>query len=74
MGFQFIQDPLDYSSRTHHSELDTYDHAPEGDMLQAAAVLAWFVYEAANRTEMLPRKALPAPLPPKKEPPLSAPR
>jgi len=73
-GFQFIQDPLDYRSRTHHSDLDTYDHAPEGDMLQAAAVLASFVYDAANRAEMLPRKQLPAPLPPKKESPLSAPR
>jgi len=73
-GFQFIQDPLDYDSRTHHSELDTYDHAPESDMLQAAAVLAVFVYQAANSPEMLPRKPLPAPLPPKKEPPLSAPR
>jgi hypothetical protein len=73
-GFQFIQDPLDYRSRTHHSELDTFDHAPAGDLLQAAAVLASFVYDAANRPEMLPRKALPPPLPPKREPALSSPR
>ena len=73
-GFQFIQDPLDYQSRTHHSELDTFDHAPAGDLLQAAAVLASFVYDAANRAEMLPRKPLPAPLPPKREATLSSPR
>src|SRR5262249_44954829 len=70
-GFQFIQDPLDYHSRTHHSDLDTFDHAPAGDLLQAAAVLASFVYDAANRPEMLPRKPLPPPLPPKREPSLS---
>ena len=73
-GFQFIQDPLDYRSRTHHSELDTFDHAPAGDLLQAAAVLASFVYDAANRPEMLPRKPLPPALPPKREPSLSSPR
>ena len=73
-AFQFIQDPLDYSTRTHHSELDTFDHAPAGDMMQAAAVLASFVYDAATRPEMLPRKPLPAPLPAKHEPRLSAPR
>jgi len=64
-GFQFIQDPLDYSTRTHHSNIDVYDHAQEGDLLQAAAVLASIVYDAATRPEMLPRKPLPKPLPPK---------
>jgi carboxypeptidase Q len=73
-GFQFIQDPLDYNTRTHHSELDTLDHAPAGDLMQAAAVLASFVYDAATRPEMLPRKPVPAPLPARHEPPLSAPR
>jgi hypothetical protein len=73
-GFQFIQDPLDYNTRTHHSELDTFDHAPAGDLMQAAAVLASFVYDAATRPEMLPRKPVPAPLPARHEPPLSAPR
>ncbi len=58
-GFQFIQDPLDYSMVTHHSSMDTYDHAVPGDLMQAAAVLASVVYDAANRTEMLPRKPLP---------------
>jgi hypothetical protein len=66
-GFQFIQDPLDYGSRTHHSELDVYDHAEPGDLMQASAVLASFVYNAAMRENMLPRKPLPKPLPPKKE-------
>jgi carboxypeptidase Q len=64
-GFQFIQDPLDYSSRTHHSELDVYDHAQAGDLMQAAAVMAAFVYQAANRAEPLPRKPLPKKLPPR---------
>jgi hypothetical protein len=65
-AFQFIQDPLDYSSRTHHSELDVYDHAEPGDLMQASAIMATFVYAAANRPEMLPRKPMPKPLPPKR--------
>ena len=65
-GFQFIQDPLDYSTRTHHSSLDTYDHLQAGDLMQASAILAWFVYEAATRPEPIPRKPLPKPMPPKK--------
>ena len=62
-GFQFIQDPLDYSSRTHHSNLDVYDHLVPGDLMQASAILASFVYNAAMRAEMLPRQPLPKPLP-----------
>jgi carboxypeptidase Q len=58
-GFQFIQDELDYSTVTHHSDMDTYDHAPPADMMQASAVIASVVYQAANRSEMLPRKPLP---------------
>jgi hypothetical protein len=65
-GFQFIQDPLDYGSRTHHSSLDVYDHVQSADLMQASAVLASFVYDAAMRAEKLPRKPLPKPLPPKK--------
>jgi Zn-dependent M28 family amino/carboxypeptidase len=61
-GFQFIQDPLDYSQRTHHSKLDVYDHALSSDLMQAAAVMAAFVYATANRPEPLPRKPLPAAL------------
>ncbi len=64
-GFQFIQDPLDYGSRTHHSSLDVYEHAQAGDLMQAAAIVATLVYEAANRPEMFPRKPLPPPLPPR---------
>ncbi|MGO8969397.1 MAG: M28 family peptidase [Myxococcaceae bacterium] len=65
-GFQFIQDPLDYTSRTHHSNLDTYDHLQAGDLMQASAILAAFAYQAATRPERLPRKPLPSPMPPKR--------
>jgi Zn-dependent M28 family amino/carboxypeptidase len=60
-GFQFIQDPLDYERITHHTNLDTYDHAQAADLMQAVAVIASVVYDAANRPEMLPRKPLPKP-------------
>ena len=62
-GFQFIQDPLEYDSRTHHSNMDVYDRVQRGDMMQMAAIVASFVYNAANRDEMLPRKPLPKPQP-----------
>jgi len=62
-GFQFIQDPLAYNAVTHHSNMDTLDHVEAPDLMQAAAVIATVVYEAANRPELLPRKALPAPRP-----------
>jgi hypothetical protein len=58
-GFQFIQDPLDYGTVTHHSSMDTYDHAIPEDLMQASAVIAAVVYGAANRKEMLPRRDLP---------------
>ena len=58
-GFQFIQEPLEYSPRTHHSNADVYDHVIESDLMQASAVMASLVYHAANRDEMLPRKPLP---------------
>jgi Zn-dependent M28 family amino/carboxypeptidase len=60
-GFQFIQDPLDYGSITHHSDMDTWDHAVPADLMQASAVIASLVYDAANRPEMLPRRPLPKP-------------
>ncbi len=60
-GFQFIQDPLDYGSRTHHSNMDTYERLQPGDLAQAATVEAIFVYNAAMRDQMLPRKPLPHP-------------
>ena len=60
-GFQFIQDPLDYSSRTHHSNMDVYEELSPGDLAQAAVVEATFVYNTAMRDQMLPRKPLPHP-------------
>jgi hypothetical protein len=60
-GFQFIQDKLDYASRTHHSNQDTYERLQPGDLAQAATVEAIFVYNAAMRDQMLPRKPLPHP-------------
>jgi hypothetical protein len=60
-AFQFIQDPLEYGSRTHHSNMDVYDHLQSGDLEQASAVMAWFVYNTATRPEMLPRKPMPKP-------------
>jgi len=60
-GFQFIQDRLDYGSRTHHSNMDTYERLQAGDLAQAAVVEAIFVYNTAMRGLMLPRKALPHP-------------
>jgi carboxypeptidase Q len=60
-GFQFIQDPLDYGTVTHHTSADTYEHAIPADLMQASAVIASVVYDAANRPERLPRRALPKP-------------
>ena len=60
-GFQFIQDPIDYETRTHHSNMDTYDHLLIEDLKQAATILAAFVYNTAMRAEMMPRKPLPKP-------------
>ena len=60
-GFQFIQDPLDYDSRAHHSNMDTYERLSPGDLAQAAVVEAIFVYNTAMRDQMLPRKPLPHP-------------
>ena len=58
-GYQFIQDPLDYSSRLHHTSIDSYDHLKPEDMRQAAIILASFLLNAANRDEPLPRMPLP---------------
>lgn len=55
-GFQFIQDPVEYSTRTHHSSMDTWERLQPDDMKLNAAVVAAFVYLAANRPELLPRK------------------
>jgi carboxypeptidase Q len=55
-GFQFIQDPIEYSSRTHHSNADVYDRIAGDDLKQAAVIMASFVYHAAMADEKLPRK------------------
>ena len=55
-GFQFIQDPLDYGSITHHSAADTYSHAVPEDLMQAAAVIASLVTDFANQEQQFPRK------------------
>jgi carboxypeptidase Q len=62
-GFQFVQDPMDYNTRTHHSNMDVYDRIQAADMEQMAVIEAAFVYNAATRPEKLPRKDLPAPQP-----------
>ena len=56
-GFQFIQDPIEYGTRTHHTNMDTYDHLQPDDLKQAATIVASFVYNTAMRNEKLPRKA-----------------
>lgn len=63
-GFQFVQDPVEYRSRTHHSNMDFYDRLIPDDLKKNAVIVASFVYHAANRPDLLPRKALPAPQPP----------
>lgn len=60
-GFQFIQDPIEYDTRTHHSNMDTYDHLLPEDLKQSAIIVAAFVYNTAQRDEKLPRKELPQP-------------
>jgi carboxypeptidase Q len=62
-GFQFIQDPLEYGSDSHHSNNDVYDRVPAEDMMKNAVIIASFVYHTANRDELLPRKPLPRPRP-----------
>jgi hypothetical protein len=57
-GFSFIQDPLDYESKTHHTNMDTYDYLQLDDMKQAAIIVAAFVYQASVRPDLLPRKKL----------------
>lgn len=59
-AFQFIQDPIAYDTRTHHSNMDLNEHALEADLKQAAVILAAFVYNTAMRNEMIPRKPLAA--------------
>lgn len=60
-GFQFIQDPIEYNTRTHHTNMDTYDHLVADDLKQASAIVAAFVFNTAQHNELLPRKPLPEP-------------
>ena len=60
-GFQYIQDPMDYETRTHHSDMDTYDRLHAADLAQAAVVEAIFLYNTSQRDEMMPRKPFPHP-------------
>ncbi len=62
-GFQFVQDEMDYDTRTHHSNMDVYERIQEADMKQMAVIVASFVYMTANRVEKLPRKPMPKPQP-----------
>ena len=58
-GFQFIQDEVEYDTRTHHSNQDVFDRIQADDMKQAAVIMAAFVYNTANLDEKLPRKPAP---------------
>ena len=62
-GFQFIQDPIEYDTRTHHSNMDVYDRLQPEDLKQMAVIVAGFVYDAAMRDQMLPRKPIEKALP-----------
>jgi len=70
-GFQFIQDDVEYSARSHHSNADVYERLQREDLIQASVVIATFVYHTAMRDRLLPRKPLPKEEPPKKEEPPS---
>ena len=67
-GFEFVQDQRDYFTRTHHSNLDTYDYLDRDDLVQASVVLASVLWEAANHEGAFPRKPMPEKPPPAKEP------
>ena len=62
-GFQFIQYPIEYEARTHHSNMDVYDRLQPEDLKQIAVIVAGFVYDAAMREQMLPRKPIEKALP-----------
>lgn len=67
-GFQFIQDPVEYMTRTHHSNMDVYDRIQKSDVTQMSAIVSSLVYHTANRTEKLPRKPKPEPRPSQQRP------
>jgi Zn-dependent M28 family amino/carboxypeptidase len=57
-GFQFIQDPRDYDTRTHHTALDTFERLSDPDLRQAATIMAIFLWNASQRDAMMPRKTV----------------
>jgi len=57
-GFQFIQEPISYSTKTHHSNMDNFDHLVADDLKQAATIIAYFVWQTSQRDEKLPRKSI----------------
>jgi len=66
-GFQFIQDPIEYETRTHHSNMDVYDRLQPDDLKQISVIVAGFVYDAAMRDQMLPRKPIDNSVPSQRE-------
>jgi carboxypeptidase Q len=62
-GFQFIQDQIEYNTRTHHTTMDSYDHLLPEDLKQSATIVASMVYNAAMRDQKIPRKPVQAPAP-----------
>jgi carboxypeptidase Q len=63
-GFQFVQDEVEYETRTHHTNMDVYERLQKEDLMQASVVIASFVYNAAMRDGMMPRKPMPKDEPP----------
>jgi hypothetical protein len=59
-AYQFVQDPLDYETRIHHSSVDTVDHMKDADLRQAAVVMAGVLLAAANSDKELPRQPVPS--------------
>jgi len=72
-AFQFVQDELEYETRTHHTNMDLYERLQKNDLMQASAIMAAFAYNAAMREGMIPRKPMPKDEPAKAEPPKAAP-
>ncbi len=67
-GFQFIQDEVEYMSRTHHTNMDVFDRLQREDLMQASVIMAWFAYNAAMRDDLVPRKPLPPDRPTRRPP------
>src|SRR5437879_13817327 len=66
-GFQFIQDPIEYETRTHHSNMNVYDRLQPDDLKQMAVIIASFVYETAMRDQMMRCKPIEKTLPKESE-------